>query len=58
MAYQLATEQDPALIDAGKAVFTATPSVLHSTSVALIGAFAVMVFFSLADYLCSCEARS
>lgn len=57
VAHQLA-EQGPALIEAGKAAFTATHSVLLSTSAALIGVLAILVFFMLADYPRKHEVRS
>ncbi|UPA27417.1 MFS transporter [Shinella oryzae] len=50
VAQQLSPEQAEALVSAGKAAFTATHSVLLSTSAGLIGALAVLVLFMLAGY--------
>lgn len=50
VSHRLAGEQGASLIEAGKAAFTATHSVLLSTSAGLIGALAVLVFFMLASY--------
>lgn len=58
VAHQLAAGQGMVLIEAGKAAFTATHSVLLSTSAALIGVLAIIVFFMLADYPRKREARS
>lgn len=50
VAGQLAEEQGAALIEAGKAAFSATHSVLLSTAASLIGLLGVVVFFMLKSY--------
>ncbi|KQN75215.1 MFS transporter [Devosia sp. Leaf64] len=50
VAQSLPEDQATALIDAGKAAFTATHSVLLSTAAGLIFCLSVLVFFMLAKY--------
>jgi len=50
VAGQLAEEHGAALIEAGKAAFSATHSVLLSTASSLIGLLGVVVFFMLKSY--------
>ena len=50
VAARLPAEQGAALIAAGKAAFTTTHTVLLSTSAAMIGVLAIVVFLLLASY--------
>ena len=50
VAARLSADQGAALIAAGKAAFTTTHTVLLSTSAAMIGVLAIVVFFLLASY--------
>ena len=50
VAGQLAEEQGAALIEAGKAAFSATHSILLSTASFLIGLLGIVVFFMLKTY--------
>ena len=50
VAARLSADQGAALIAAGKAAFTTTHTVLLSTSAAMIGMLAIVVFFLLASY--------
>ncbi|HHX34225.1 MAG TPA: MFS transporter [Gammaproteobacteria bacterium] len=50
VAAQLSADQGAALIEAGKAAFTTTHTLLLSTSAGMIGLLGVVVFFLLANY--------